>query len=462
MGKDLPSKYIKPRWPFLQCDKRGYMVIDGVPIRDIIKKHGTPIYVMVESEIRRRMQMFKHGIPYPKVKIQYASKCNSNLEILRIAKEEGLEQDASSTGEIILGLMAGFKPEQINYTNLYKTEQDVLFAAKIGVNSVSADSVEELRMIAKVCKSIKHHIKIALRINPMIDVGSYTSRKLKYGIPHHYAKRAIDFVKKSPYMQLVGLHFHGGYISNPKIYEEAAKKLLNLAKYCESIGVKLKFIDLGGGFPIKHTNREVFTVQDFGPKFAEFFRKQLEVMGLPMYTLIFEPGKAIVGNAGIGLTTVVSSKRVSRRNFLVVDASTYAFVPDPLICDWYYEILPASDLKRRRSTVYDIGGSTCDAWDIIGTNRWLPTMSAGENLAIMDCGAYSSVLASNFNTLKKASMVMVWKDGTFSLIRRRDRYSEMFAPELDVLREPKPKELKSLYNTYRVDIQKFWGNKKKK
>ncbi|MFH1276003.1 MAG: diaminopimelate decarboxylase [Candidatus Woesearchaeota archaeon] len=458
--KKKVTKYnMKSQWNYLSYTNKGMLKIEGWWADELVNKVGTPAYIIVERKIRERLRMFKKAFPYPKLRIQYASKVNSNLEILRIVREEGGELDASSVGEIILGLLADFDPSQITFTNLYKSEQDIYFAAKMGVQGITADSIEELGRIERVGKKLDMKINIFIRINPLIKLGEYSTRKQQYGIPITQAKKAINFAVKSENLNLIGLHFHGSYVYNPRVYFIAAEKLLKLAKYAMINKANIKYIDLGGGFPVE--SDKDFSPEDMGVKFVKHFTKLLQQYGLPKLTLIFEPGKSIVGTAGIGLTRVIANKQLPGVEKVIVDGSTYAFVPDPLIYKCFYDILPANKMVSPRTKVYTIAGCTCDCIDIIGTNRKMPKLEEGDILAIMDCGAYSNVMASNFNTLKKAPMVMITEDDKLKVIRRRDRYSEMFAPELDVLKFADPKELKRLYNLYRVNINKHWVGKQK-
>lgn len=454
------SKYnIKSQWNYLTYTNKGMLKIEGWWADELVKKVGTPAYIIVERKIRERLRLFKKAIPYPKLRVQYASKVNSNLEILKIVREEGCELDASSVGEIILGLLADFDPGQITYTNLYKSEQDIYFAAKIGVQSITADSIEELRRMEQVGKKLDTKIKTFIRVNPLITLGKYSTRDHQYGIPITQVKNAINFAIKSDNLDLVGFHFHGAYITTPQVYFIAAEKLIKLAKYATLNRANIKYIDLGGGFPVE-SDKE-FSVEDMGEKFSNHFTKLLKQYGLPRLTLIFEPGKSIVMTAGIGLTKVVSNKKLPKVEKVIVDASTYAFVPDPLVYHCYYDILPANKMVSPQIKTYTIAGCTCDSIDIIGSNRRMPKLEEGDILAIMDCGAYSNVMASNFNTLKKAPMVMIKEDDSLKVIRRRDRYSEMFAPELDVLKMADSKELKKLYDIYRLNIDKLWVGKQK-
>lgn len=428
------------------------MFVSGVSLSDIARDFGTPVYVLAEGEIRSRFRRFRRAFPYQKLEVQYAAKCNSNLEILRIAREEGAEIDASSVGEIMLALIADFRPGQITFTNLYKSEQDIAFAAKVGVKAITIDAVEEIERVAQAGRKLGKKIPVFLRVNPEIRLGSYSTMYHKYGIPIRQMEEAVDRTIASGWCELAGLHFHGSYISNPKVYFLAAEKLVKIAAYCRKRGAELKYIDLGGGFPVEHEpGKRCFAPdEDMGAEFVKHFEALLLKHGIGTPTLIFEPGKFMVANAGVGLMKVVSVKELNKKNVAITDGSTYAFLPDVLAMDWYYEILPvgkpvvAASVNR-----YDVAGLTCDSIDIIGRDRKLPSLQAGDLLAVMDCGAYSSVLSSNFNTLRRAAVVMV-SEGKARLVRRRDKYAEMFAPELDVLKMAEKRELSSLTNKARL------------
>ncbi|MBI4148232.1 diaminopimelate decarboxylase [Candidatus Woesearchaeota archaeon] len=458
----ISRKYLKPRWPYLKQDKKGTLHIHDTSIKGLAEKYGTPLYIFVESEIRSRVRRFKRSFPYQKFRPQYASKCNSNLEILRIMREEGMDIDASSVGEIILALLADFEPREITFTNLHKTDQDIMFAAKIGVQAITIDSVEELERVAKVAQKMRTRMRVFIRVNPLITLGKYTSKHQQYGIANGSVAKAIRMAKEAKYVDLIGLHFHGSYISDPKVYEIAAQKLIKHAVYCKSLGIKLRYIDLGGGFPFQYNDHEVFQPEDMGAHFVQRFEEMIHKADLSPPTLIFEPGKFMVANAGIGLVRVISKKKRPKKRLLVVDGSTYAFLPDPMIYKQYYEVLPVTKMNARRTREYTIAGCTCDCIDILARNRWLPKLEAGDLVTFMDCGAYSSVMASNFNTLKRPAAVMVKENGTVKSIRRRDRYSEMFAPELDVLKVADPQELKKFYDLTRINIDKLWNGRKKK
>jgi len=459
----MSSRYLRGRWAaFVGQDRHGMMTIEGVPVDAIIKEYGTPLYVMVESEIRRRLRRFKKVFG-PVIGLQYAVKCNSNLEILRIAREEGFELDCSSVGELILGLLADFLPKQLTFTNLYKSENDIHFAAKIGVQSITADSLEEIEYIARTAKKLKKHIDTVIRVNPMLDLGPYSTRGNKYGIPIQYVDRAIDLVRKSPYVDFQGFHFMGGYVRNPRIYKMAARIFVKLIKRCQDRGIPVKTLSLGGGFPAAIGEEHAFPIENM-KDFPRYFQRLCERTGIIPPRLIFEPGKSIVLNAGIGLMRVISKKRLGlSKRMVIADGSSYNLVPDTIIqAGIKYDILPASKLNQRRVHNLTIAGNTCDTWDILVAEIGMPKLQAGDILAIMDVGAYAQVMSSNFNTIKRAPVVMIDREGRIRMIRRRDRYSEMFAPELDVLKFAGPDELEKYNNIYRVNIDKIWKGKQRR
>lgn len=462
----LSQRYLKSRWKhFLGQDINGTLLIEGVSVLDLQKKYGTPLFILIEEEIREKVRKFIHAFDYIPFKMRYASKCNSNLEVLKIIREEGAELDASSVGEIILGLLADFLPEQINFTNLYKTEQDIVFAASVGVHSITLDSLEELDMVIAVSEKFKKNIPVMLRVNPMIHDGKYNTQNQQYGIPHTYIEKTFLKIKEAQYLKLRGFHFHGSYAYNHRGYFLAAKKITKLASIAGKYGLKIDSIDLGGGFPIESPKAlrpgKYFTFQDFADKFVPFFKKLCKEQHLGNVTLIFEPGKAIVANAGIGLMQVVSRKKLNSKEILVANSSCYSMLPDILVSKCVYDVLPASKMRAPRTHVYDITGCTCDCIDIIKKKELMPKIYAGDLLAVMDCGAYSSVISSNFNSLKRAPIIMINKDGKHKLVRRGDRFSEMFGPELDVLKVADPKELKNFYNLSRLNINKLWGGQEK-
>ncbi len=458
------KRYIRERWrDFLSVDQRGYMTIEGVPVDRIVKKFGTPVYVMVEKEIRRNFRRFKKVFG-EKIKLQYAVKCNSNLEILRMAREEGFELDCASVGEIILGLLADFKPRQLSYTNLYKTDQDLYFATKVGVQSITADSVEDLRHIAATAKKLRTQVRTVIRVNPMIEIRNYSTKGTKYGIPLKQVLEAVEIAATSPFVDFRGFHFMGGYISSPWTLRAAARVMTKIIRSCQDKHIPIKTLSLGGGFPAAIGDETAFPIEDL-KSFPKYFKQLLEREGVTIpVQLIFEPGKSIVLNAGIGLMYVVANKEIHHFNRMIIaDGSTYNFIPDALVqTDIRYDILPASRMFSPRVHKVTVGGNTCDCWDLITKGIMMPKLEYGDILAAMDVGAYAQVLANNFNTIKRAPVVLIHEDGSFKQIRRRDRYSEMFAPELDVLKMADPNELERYNNLYRVNIDKIWKGQSRK
>ncbi len=459
------KRFFRSRWKsFLKQDKDGVVHVHGVSVKDLERRYGTPLYILSEEEIRTRFQrMHKAFADYPRLKLQYPCKINSNLEVLRLAREEGCDLDASSVGEIILALLADFQASEITFTNLHKTDQDILFAARMGVRHITCDYYEEIVKVHEVGRRLGRKIDILLRINPLLEWRGYSTCGHKYGIPLDEAKEAIDIAMKKSHVRIKGFHFHGGYISSPRPYMEAAAVLVELAQYAREKGAEIDIIDLGGGFPRETMAKKVFQPEEMGTKFIRYFRELLEEHGFSddeLPELVFEPGKFILSAAGMGLMKVISRKVLPKEQHMIVtDGSTYGFVPDVLFdkkCQ--LDILPAERMDSPRIREYMVAGNTCDHWDIIASKRKLPKLEEDDLLMIMDVGAYSHVLASNFNNMKRAPMVMVRENGEVNLIRRRDRYSEMFAPELDVLKVADKHELLYYTNLSRASLSRHFND----
>jgi len=463
----IDKRYFRSRWKsFLKQDDDGQLYVHGVSMQELERKFGTPLYIFSEEEIRSRFQrMLNVFSSYPKIRLQYPCKINSNLEVLRMAREEGCDLDASSIGEIILGLLADFEPKDISFTNLHKTEQDIFFAAQLGVRYITVDYIEEIKKIHEVGRKLNKQIDIMIRINPLLEWRGYSTCMHKYGIPLDEAKEAIDIATRRSYINLCGFHFHGGYINSPKPYYEAARVLCELAGYSRQKGNRVEIIDLGGGFPRETMAKKVFQPEQMGDRFVNHFQELLQEFGLAddPPELVFEPGKFILSAAGMGLMKVISRKYLPKDQHLVVtDGSTYGFVPDVLFDKkLQLDVLPAERMNAPRIYDYAIAGNTCDHWDIIANKRKLPKLEEEDLLMIMDIGAYSHVLASNFNNMKRAPIVLIDESGRIKLIRRRDRYSEMFAPELDVLKIADPYELQRYYHLARKNLNKVWNGSEK-
>ncbi len=457
--KNISRKYLRARWKhFIAQDNQGNLLIEGLNINQIIKKYGSPLYVIVDEEIREKCREFKNSFNYSPFRPQYACKCNSNLEVLRIVQEEGFDFDASSVGEIILGLLADFRPEQITFTNLYKSKQDMIFALGVGVSAITIDSLEELDTAILAGNEMNKAVPIMLRVNPMITEGKYTTKKQQYGIPFPYAKKALLKIRDNPIIRLKGFHFHGSYSYNPKSYFLAAKKLIDLAIFAKQNGMLIEMLDFGGGFPVEapttYRPGKFFTSRELGDKFCPFLKELCEKKELPLPTLVFEPGKYIVANSGIGIIEVVSNKKLDKKEIVVTNGSCYSMFPDVLISHCDYEILPGTQMRTKSTYKYDIAGCTCDNIDVIATCQKMPKLEKGKLLVVMDCGAYSFSLGSNFNNLKLPPIIKIDKDGKTKLIRRRDRYTEIFGPELDVLKVAGKNEMKRFYDLLRKNYQK--------
>lgn len=430
------NSYLRPRWPFASVED-GLLHIDGKSVEEIARKYGTPFYMIIEKEVRSRLKRFRKAFAYRPFQPQYAVKCNSNPAILQIIREEGFEADTSSMGEIMLALKAGFRPDQITLTNQYKSPEELHLAISLEIKALGIDSLEDLEDMVRMAETLNKEANIFLRINANIRRGEdYDTSRHQYGIPLESAEEAIRIAAREKHTRLAGLHWHGAYVPEPGVYLEALRKITDLAEFAKRAGNPLEYLDFGGGFPAEYGDEKAFTPEEVGESFSRTLERIIKQKGLERPTLIFEPGKFIVANAGLAVFRVVSFKNFGEQKILISDGGTYNMLPDPLIWDCYYHILPASRMDEAPDVRYAaIKGNTCDHLDSIAKGRMLPPLRKGDLLVATDCGAYSNVMASNFNGRKIPPMLMLRKDGEIEMIRRPQTYEELFSPELD--REPR-------------------------
>jgi diaminopimelate decarboxylase len=429
---DKTNSYLRPRWNFTSVEGKK-LCIEGKPIEELVREHGTPFYLIVESEVRARLRRFQDAFQYTPFQPQYAVKCNSNPAILRAVREECFEADASSIGEVMLALKSGFRPEQIMLTNQYKSAEELHLAISLGIKALGIDSLEDMQDASRMAELLDKEANIFLRINAKIKHGdSYDTAKHQYGIPIDQAEDAIKLATAEEKLKLVGLHWHGAYVPSPEVYFEAMRRIVPLADLAKRMGNPIGYLDFGGGFPAEYGDEDVFTPEDVGKEFSSRLEKMLADTSLDNPTLIFEPGKFIVANSGLAVMKVVSSKNLGEQKILITDGGTYNMLPDPLIWDCRYGVLPATRMDEPPEVKYDsIKGSTCDYLDSIAKNLMLPQLKRGDVLVVTDCGAYSNVIASNFNARKTPPIIMLRQDGRAEVVKRQQSYDEMFAQELN-------------------------------
>jgi diaminopimelate decarboxylase len=408
--------------------KNGVLHAEDIPIPDICEAVGTPFYCYSTATLKRHYQVFRAPLP-DRTLVCYSVKANSNLSVITTLAEEGAGADVVSAGELRRALRAGIPSEKIVFSGVGKTETEMRAALAENIHQFNVESDDELEVLARVAAEMGRKAPVALRINP--DVDAKTHQKIstgraenKFGIPWRKAREVYDRAAGLDGVEIVGIDVHiGSQITELEPFEEAFTQVASLVKELRANGHAIERVDLGGGLGIPYTDGNKMP-----PHPDEYGAMINRVVGDLNAEVIFEPGRLIVGNAGILVTTVIYAKEGDGRDFLILDAAMNDLVR-PALYDAHHDIIPIAqpeDGTRRRK--YDIVGPVCESGDTFARDRVMPEASAGDQVAILSAGAYGAVQASTYNTRALIPEVLVSGD-LFSEIRPRQTIDALL--ELD-------------------------------
>ena len=455
--------------------------IGGVSAVDLANQYDTPLFVFSEARIRHNIDRIKKAaktIACP-LKICYAAKAMSTMGILKAVQEAGIDIEVNSGGELWKALQIGFVGEQIIFNGTSKEIWELEMAIKAEIYAIQVDSLYELSLIEATAQRLGKKANVSLRLVPEIETDTHSGLQTalltsKFGMMPTEAFAAFRRYKSSPNLDLCGLHLHIGS-QNPEgsVYTEAFKILFeNLRAIYESTGIKLKHINLGGGFPVNYLRdqsiegeiplrqRKMFQA-DFDPSQAiveawEAVEIEAAAAGtselIEGLTLLLEPGRGIIADAGVCLTTVHNKKE---RPVSSLPSSTHSSLPNDvwLLTDagfnillsmetykWYYHLISAGRTAEPHDAQYKLAGPLCDGGDVyfdiegggrLPDYRMLPeNIEPGEVLALLNCGAYSLAQASQYNGRFLPPVVLIKKDGSVELIRKRDRFEDLAANDI--------------------------------
>ena len=411
-------------WPYE--NRGGYLYVDGVSALDAARRFGTPLYLYSENKMRRQYKRLAEAFSrqYPKMRILYAAKANTNLSILRLLREEGAEVDAVSPGEVHAALQAGYKPDQILFTGTSVGLDELLYLLDTGVG-MNVDSESQLdRLLEQEVPEM-----ISVRINPELGAGHHehvitAGPQAKFGVWDEDAVRVYAKAKQAG-VKRFGVQMHiGSGIHDVEHYIRATRRLLDVAGHIRrETGVTFDFVDLGGGIgvPYKPGEPQVDLDAFFG-RLISFVKERLTEKGLGAPELWFEPGRFLVAESGVLLTRVTTLKHNPERKFVGVDAGFNTLVR-PAMYGSYHHILAASAMNAPEEVV-DIYGPLCESGDLFARDRGLPQVSEGALLAIMNAEAYGFSMASRYNSRPLPAEVMV-RDGEARLIRERETLGDL-------------------------------------
>jgi len=408
-------------------------MIPDTLLTKLASEHGTPLYVYSEGEVARRYEDYSEAASstYQKSRVFYAMKANSSLAILSKLAELGAGVDCVSGGEVETALHAGFKAQDIIFTSNAKTDEELKLALARKV-CITHGNIEELEVLGELAAAEKKRARVSFRINPDVSASTHPKiatglRDTKFGlhIEGDIAFGAYEIAGKLDGVSVEGVHAHiGSQILETSGFVEAAEKIFKFAaRLKDELGIKLKFIDLGGGLgiPYKEEDEELSPAQ-LMKDLAPAIKDGVKALGYEP-TLIFEPGRYIVGPAGVLLTRVLSTKETPARNFVNVDAG-FNTLARPAMYDAYHRVTVAG--KDGKHGVYDVAGNVCESGDILARERALPKVERGDVLVFHDAGAYGMSMASEYNSRPLPAEVMVRENGEAELIRERGTVKELW------------------------------------
>ncbi len=399
---------------------------DGVAFAAIARQVGTPLYVYSARTIRERYAELDAAFgDYPH-RLHYALKANSTLGIARLVKALGGRVDANSGGEIEVAQRAGFSPDDIIFTGVGKSRAELELAVELGVHAINAESRGELERVAQIAGAAGGAARVALRINPDVVAGAHPhistgQRSHKFGVPVEQAGEICRWAAAQPGLRLVGVHVHiGSQLVTVDPVRRAASVAATVALDLAADGVAIEHIDIGGGLGISYDGSAT-------PDPSSYASAVVEAVAPTGLSVVAEPGRWIVGPAGVLVATVVDVKpQGPDRYFVVLDAGMSELIRPAL-----YGAFHRIDLPEPRATSpvkCDIVGPICETSDVFGVERVLPLPDVGDLVVIRDVGAYGSAMASNYNRHPLPAEAMV-DDGTWRVVRRRQTVDDMLMLE---------------------------------
>lgn len=414
-------------------ETNGVLCVDGVALPDIAARFGTPAYVYSADVIKSQFEnlsgaMKKHLPAKRQPMLCFACKAASNIGILSYLRSLGSGLEIVSGGELVRGLKAGFAPNTIVFTGVGKTRDEITAALKAGIHQFNVESLPELFHINDVAGGLGITATVVFRLNPHVTGGGHekitTGRKCdKFGIGADKIDAAFQTARGLNHINAAGLSMHiGSQVSTVESFRAAFEKLPGIVTGLRAQGHAITRLDIGGGFPIIYKDEKLLDLDAY----AQWVRDIIAPLGTE---IILEPGRYLVGNAGVILTEVLYVKQTADRDFLIVDAAMNDLIR-PAMYDAYHAIEP---VKNRNAPVktYDIVGPVCETGDTFARGRALPKMSAGDLAVIKSAGAYGASMASNYNTRPLAPEIMV-KDGQIHVLRERQTVEDILSLERSV------------------------------
>lgn len=417
-----------PGHPHLARDAQGELRLEGHSLADLAHRHGTPLYVYSRTAMLDALAGYQRALEGLPHLICYAIKANSNLAVLQTFARAGCGFDIVSGGELERVLAAGAEPSKIVFSGVGKTAAEMRRALEVGVHCFNVESLGELERLAEVAAATGRRAPVSLRVNPDVDAGThpYISTGLKdnkFGIPHDEALAAYRRAAALPSLQVVGIDCHiGSQITQLEPYLDALGRVLDLVEAVEAEGITLAHVDVGGGLGITYTDEAPPSPETLVRGLADLMRAR----GHGHRELIVEPGRSLVGNAGVLLAEVQYLKPGETKNFCIVDAAMNDLVR-PAMYEAWMAIEPCRPGAGTTPATWDVVGPVCESGDWLGRERRL-AVAPGDILAVLSAGAYGMAMAGNYNSRPRAAEILLDGDAVH-LVREREDARSLFALE---------------------------------
>lgn len=414
---------------YFHC-KDGEWWCEGVPLLELAQRFGTPLYVYSERTLVEHFLKLDQAFRDVPHLVCYSVKANGNLAILRALAQVGSGADVVSGGELERAMRAGIPPDRIVYSGVGKTDEEIRAAVSAGIRAVNVENEEELHLLSAIAEDMGRIQRIALRVNPDVDPHTHeyltTGRtENKFGIPLERALEVAERAASLPGVALTGVDFHiGSQILSHEPYALALSQARGLVTDLRQLGFSVEILDIGGGLAARYDHERPMTADEFHDGIVGLIR-DLDL------TLVLEPGRFIVANAGVLLTRVLFVKETPRRAFVIADAGMNDLIR-PTLYGAIHRIEPVTARDGEYREV-DVVGPICESGDFLARGRALPPVRRGDVLVVFSAGAYGMAMSSNYNQRGRAAEVLV-SGREATLVRRRETYEDLIRCEVEVSR----------------------------